>query len=139
MTKDTSRKAPFMPRQAWLVAVNIGLLLIVAGTALPLFHILGDPVRIIYSAGALTVLVGRLFAPSVKGVSLRIRRLCRLEVWVGIIFCAGAFFMWYMPQRMDWMAFTLAGAVVQVYVSMAVPKALASEKEAGKTSDIRKK
>lgn len=139
MADKTSRKAPFMPRQAWLIAVNIGLLLIVIGTALPLFHVLGIPVRVIYSIGALTVLVGRLFAPSVKGVSLRVRRLCRLEIWVGIIFCAGAFFMWYMPQRMDWMAFTLAGAAVQVYVSMAVPKALAREKEAEKSQSVKKK
>lgn len=115
-----------MPRAAWLIAVNIGLLLIVVGTALPLLHVTGLVTKIIFSMGAAVVLLGRLFAPAVKGLSLRARRLSRLEIWVGIIFCAGAFFMWFTPERMDWLAFTMAGAAVQVYVSMALPKAIAA-------------
>jgi len=130
MTDKSARPTSFMPHTAWLIVVNIGLLFIVAGTALPLFHLGGLTARIIYSIGAAAVLLGRLFAPSLKGQSLRVRRLSRLEVWVGIIFCAGAFFMWYTPERMDWLAFTMAGAAVQVYVSMALPKAISKDKQA---------
>lgn len=128
-----------MPRQAWLIAVNIGLLLIVAATALPLFHIMGLVPRSLFTAGAALVLIGRLFAPAVKEQSLRVRRLCRLEVWVGIIFCAGAFFMWYTPERMDWLAFTLAGAAVQIYVSMALPRAIRQAAEASEGTKRAKK
>lgn len=128
-----------MPHQAWLIAVNIGLLLIVAATALPLFHIMGLVPRSLFTAGAALVLIGRLFAPSVKEQSLRVRRLCRLEVWVGIIFCAGAFFMWYTPERMDWLAFTLAGAAVQIYVSMALPRAIRQAAEASEGAKRAKK
>lgn len=124
---STNPKQPFFPTSPWLIIVNIGLLLIVVGTALPLLHIAGVWVKIIYSAGAAAVLLGRLFSPSTKHLPLRARRLCRMESWVGIIFCVGAFFMWYTPQRMDWLAFTLAGAVIQIYTSMAIPKAMADK------------
>lgn len=125
-----------MPHQAWLIAVNIGLLFIVIGTALPLFHVSGIVPGILYAAGAATVLIGRLFAPKMKDASLRVRRLARLEIWVGIIFCAGAFFIFYSPDRMDWLAFTLAAAAVQIYVSLAMPRAQAKEKES-KTADTK--
>lgn len=124
-----SSKPSFMPRQAWLIAVNIGLLLIVIGTALPLFHVTGIVPGILYAAGAAMVLVGRLFAPKHKNASLRVRRLARLEIWVGLIFCTGAFFIFYTPDRMDWLAFTLAGAAVQIYVSLAMPRAQAKDTE----------
>lgn len=137
--KDNGSRTAFLPRQAWLVAVNFGLLLIVAGTALPLLHVTGPAFRYIYSAGALAVLVGRLFAPSTAGMPLRARRLCRLEIWAGIIFCVGAFFMFYTPYRMDWIAFTLAGAVVQIYASMTIPRALSKATEEETPSKKRKK
>ena len=137
MSGTTLENNSFFPRTLWLLAVNIGLLLIVVGTALPLFSINSAVVRCFFSAGALLVVAGRLFSPSTKGLSLRVRRMCRMEIWVGIIFCAGAFFMWYYPGRMDWLAFTLAGAVLQIYTSVALPRAIAKEK-AGKT-DIKQR
>lgn len=137
--KNNDSRTAFLPRQAWLVAVNLGLLLIVAGTALPLLRVTGPAFRYIYSAGAVAVLIGRLFAPSTSDMPLRARRLCRLEIWAGIIFCTGAFFMFYAPYRMDWLAFTLAGAVVQIYTSMAIPRALAKESDDEKTQKRGKK
>lgn len=139
---NTNPRQSFLPRQAWLVTVNVGLLLIVTGTAIPLLRITGvDPTglmaRIVYSAGAAGVFLGRMFSPSTAGLPLRVRRLCRLEIWTGIIFCAGAFFMWYTPGRMDWLAFTLAGAVVQIYTSLTIPRAMEKERRnasAGKPS-----
>jgi len=137
---DSSRRT-FLPRQAWLVTVNLGLVLIVAGTAIPLLRITGFDstgliARILYSAGAAAVLIGRLFAPSTAGLPLRVRRLCRIEIWTGIIFCAGAFFWWYTPERMDWLAFTLAGAVIQIYTSLTIPRAM--DKAQGKEASAAK-
>lgn len=122
-----SSKQQFFPTSPWLIAVNAGLLLIVAGTALPLLHFTGLWVRIIYSLGAATVLIARLFGPLPKNLPFRARRLCRMEISAGLIFVVGAFFMWYQPDRMDWIAFTLAGAVVQIYTSLTLPKAMAEE------------
>lgn len=123
----STSKQPFFPTAPWLIIVNIGLLLIVAGTAMPLFHLTGLWVKVIFSIGAAATLLGRILSPSTKGLPLRARRLYRMEAWAGVIFCIGAFFMWYTPERMDWLAFTLAGAVIQIYTSLAIPKALAEQ------------
>lgn len=116
-----------IPSSPWLWVMNLGLLLIVAGTALPLFRLEGTMFRYIYSAGAALALVGRLLAPSYKGSGIRVRRLARIEIWSCIIFCVGAFFMWYTPERLDWLAFTLAGGVLQVYSSLMTSFTLTKE------------
>lgn len=108
-------------------AAIIGLLLIVCAAALPLFGFRGDVFRGIYCAGAVLVFVGRLFNPCPSS-SLRVRRLYRLEVWAGVIFCVGAFFLFY-PKAgaTDWMAFTLAGGIIEVYASLMIPRTMAKE------------
>lgn len=116
-----------IPSSPWLWVMNLGLLLIVAGTALPLFHIDGTAFRYIYSAGAVLALTGRILAPSYKGSVIRVRRLARIEIWSCVIFCVGAFFMWYTPGRLDWLAFTLAGGVLQVYSSLMTSFTLSKE------------
>lgn len=117
-----------LPASPWLWLMNTGLLLIVAGTALPLLHIEGDMYRYLYTAGALLALIGRIFAPGYKGSILRVRRLGRIELWSCIIFCAGAFFMWYnKTQAKDWLAFTLAGGALQIYTSLMIPRTLSKE------------
>lgn len=116
-----------IPSSPWLWVMNLGLLLIVAGTALPLFRIDGALFRYIYSAGAVLALIGRLLAPSYKGSVIRVRRLARIEFWSCIVFCVGAFFMWYYPQRTDWLAFTLAGGALQIYSSLMTSFTLSKE------------
>lgn len=101
-----------------------GLMLVVVATALPLLRITGEWVRWIYSAGALAVLAGRFFNRPPKKAPLRVRRLFRMEVWAGLMFCVGAFFMFYTGSgRMDYMAFTLAGGMIEVYASLMIPRA----------------
>ncbi len=65
---------------------------------------------------------------------LRVRRLARIELWSCVIFCAGAFFMWYTPERLDWLAFTLAGGVLQVYSSLMSAHTLNKELRAREKS-----
>lgn len=116
-----------LPSSPWLWIMNLGLLLIVAATALPLFHVTGDTFRWIFSAGALLAIAGRLCAPGYRGTIVRVRRLARIEMWACIVFCAGAFFMWYDRQSTDWLAFTLAGGLLEVYVSLMIPRTLSKE------------
>lgn len=131
MQPDKQKNNPaadfILPSSPWLWIMNIGLLLIVAATALPLFHVTGDTFRWIFSAGALLALTGRICAPAYKGTIVRVKRLARIEVWACIVLCAGAFFMWYDRQSTDWLAFTLAGGVLEVYVSLMIPRTLAKE------------
>lgn len=116
---------PLRPRPWLQWVVNAGLLLVMAATALPIAGVEGDAYKYIYAAGALMVVAGRLFMPY-RGDNLRVKRLCRIEVWAGIMFCAGAFFIFYRQYGVgptDWIAFTLAGAALQIYTSIMIPRA----------------
>lgn len=126
------------PRTLWIVTATIGLLLIIAGTMMPLFQrgmIFSEmsPVfRYIYAGGALLLTVSRLMSPY-RGSALRVKRLYRIELWSSFFFCVGAFFLFYEPSTSrDWLAFTLAGGAIQVYTSIMIPRAInkALEKEA---------
>jgi hypothetical protein len=75
----------------------------------------------IFSAGAVLLLIIRLFTPF-RGTDLRLKRWHRIESWSAIFFCVAAFFLfWPEGQLRDWLAFTLAGAVIQIITSIAIP------------------
>lgn len=137
--RPTSPASDFeMPSSPWLWVMNAGLLLIVAGTALPLFNVDSTAFRYIYTAGAVIALVGRIFSPRYKGSIFRVRRLYHISFWSCVIFCVGAFFMWYGGRdTTDWLAFTLAGGILQVYASVMIPRAI--EKEASRRDSENKK
>ena len=104
----------------------LGLMLILLATAAPFFlrnwSVALDCYGYVYAAGALLLLAARLLVKRRKTSDLRLRRLYRLEVWVAIIFCVGAFFIFYNQGGLrDWIAFTLAGAALQAYTSIAIP------------------
>ena len=131
---ESNNKDFTIPSSPWLWVMNIGLLLILVGTAMPLFFPIIEVCiynlqlfRYIFSAGAVLAFIGRLIAPSYKGTILRVRRLARIELWSCIAFCVGAFFMWYTPLRLDWLAFTLAGGVLQVYSTLMSAHTLRKE------------
>lgn len=106
------------------IVAPIGLLLVLIATAAVFF--LRDAAwaqqvyPYVYSAGAVVVVASRLVTPHTD--DFRLRRLYRLEMWIGIIFCVAAFFLFYPGASLrDWLAFTLAGACLQVYTSLAIP------------------
>lgn len=107
----------------WIV--SIGLLLIVAGTGLPLLQIEGDWYKYVYAAGALLLIFGRLMMPGAQpGASLRLRRMMRLETWSGIIFIVASVISFLPPTLVgprDWIAFTIAGGVLTAYTSIMIP------------------
>ncbi|MDE6301546.1 MAG: hypothetical protein K2M19_07500 [Muribaculaceae bacterium] len=102
---------------------SLGLLIVAAGTCIPLING-GFPTspayKIIYTAGAVICLIASLFNPAPKSVPLRQRRWKRIENWSSIFFCVACFFLWYphgTPR--DWLAFTMAGAIIRVIVYFA--------------------
>lgn len=106
----------------------VGLLLIAVATLMPLFS--GgfrslDTLRWLYAAGALWMLVCRLFSPY-RGSDLRLRRLVRMQAWSALFFVAGAVFL-FVPGTAprDWLALTMAGAAVQVIASVMIPARMA--------------
>lgn len=122
-----------------------GLLLVAAGAFLP--FVLGPgclPAKIVLTAGAALLLIGRLFTPY-KGKIFRVKRLFAIEKWSAIFFCTSAFFMWYSENPQEWIVFLLAGAFIQLYTSIAIPhtekKALKqeeAERRAAKSKDDKK-
>lgn len=75
----------------------------------------------VYSAGALGLLLVRLFTPY-RGDNVRLKRWHRIECWAALFFCAGAVFLFVDGASLrDWLAFTLAGAVLQIICSFAIP------------------
>lgn len=111
----------------------IGLLTVAVGVLLPILRddISGMTFRYIFAVGAGLTLLARLFqeAPP-KDTPVRIKRLLRLESWSAILFCVAAFFAFYdKTQIRDWLAFTLAGAAIQIYVTIALSLALRKKKK----------
>lgn len=102
---------------------SLGLMVVAIGTCIPLINgsFPTSPLyKIIYTAGAVICLVASLFSPISKDQPLRVRRWKRIENWSSIFFCVACFFLWY-PQGTprDWLAFTLAGAIIRVIVYFA--------------------
>lgn len=108
--------------------VTIGMLLIAAGTVMPLLMQEGDLFKYVYGGGAVILLIGRIFT-TYKGTNLRLKRLYRIEAWASIFFCVATFFMFYESAgNRDWLAFTLAGGAIQIYTSIMIPRTIAKNK-----------
>lgn len=112
---------------------NLGMIIICVGIALPLLRISGTAYKYIYAAGALLTLASYFFTVVPEGVSMRWRRMQRLELWSAILFCAGAFCMFYPGLGpTDWIAFTLAGGATRIYSGIMLPRLTAKEQGKGK-------
>lgn len=121
--------------QFFLALISIGLLLIMAGTLMPLFGIMksfssgAETFKYVYAIGAGLLLIGRIFSPY-KGDNFRVKRLSRIEFWSALFFCVAVFFMFYnQAGQTDWLAFTLAGGILQIYTSIMIPRTLAKEQK----------
>lgn len=108
---------------ALTLATLLGLMLVMAGLAMPIItgSWQSDTFRYVYAAGAALSLAGRLLAPPPQTDNLRLRRLVRLQSWSAIFYCVATFFAFYDKTSLrDWIAFTLAGAAVQIVSSAMI-------------------
>lgn len=97
---------------------NIGLIMIAAATVTPLLA-RGFPesgwYKWVFTAGAAVCLAAALFNPADAAWPMSRRRWHRIEGWSAIFFCAAAFFLYYPAGTpRDWLAFTMAGAVIKI-------------------------
>lgn len=119
------------PRPAAIItiAIALGLLLIAVGTLIPILNArdtayvdMAPTFKYIFAAGGAILLIARIFS-TYKGKILRLKRLYRIELWSALFFCVGAFFLFYEPDSTrNWIAFTLAGAAIQLYTSFMIPR-----------------
>lgn len=103
------------------IMLAIGLLIMAVMALLPLLNINHMWMRWAFAAGALIVLVGRIIG-NYKGPSLRIKRLHRILISSGILYCASALMMFVSQGTNDWIAFLLAGLVMQMYASWMIER-----------------
>lgn len=126
-----------------IIAVT-GLILIAIGLVVPFGSIentgLAFAMRIIYAIGALMYTGARMVNVNSKDDSMRLRKLRRMEMWAGFCFIAGGVMWFYnahrlsfvpfsLPVMRDTVAFSMAGAVIQVVASWMIASRM--KKEAG--------
>lgn len=132
---------------SWKVLLGVlGLLAIAVGTLLPILNVLvaqgvaGTWWKYVYAAGSVCFLAAKLLT-SYNGEHPRIRRLYRIESWSAIFFCVAAFFLFYNGNvsRDSW-AFTLAGGVLLVFTTIAIPRVVRRElkNQANQTTSDKK-
>ncbi|MDE7346505.1 MAG: hypothetical protein K2N48_07170 [Muribaculaceae bacterium] len=124
----------------------VGLLLVLAAMMAPFLEgLVGHSMmwaKWVYAAGALVYTVARVVNVNAPGDSLRLRRLRRLEFWAGMCFIVGAAFWFYKLQYFSGffagplavmrqtVAFTMAGAVIQIVASWMIAYRMKKESKA---------
>lgn len=111
----------------YLISI-IALLMIMAATAMPFTPLAyytpftGFALwRYIFTLGAIAFFITRLIAGN-QFTELRLKRLQRMQFWAGVMFCVASFFIFYEPNTNDWIAFTLAGALLQAYSTFVISR-----------------
>lgn len=115
---------------------SLGLLLVLAAMMAPFLEgLTGHSMmwaKWVYAAGALGYTAARVVDVNAPGDSLRLRRLRRLEFWAGVCFIVGGAFWFYKLQyysgfyagplavMRQTVAFTMAGAVIQIVASWMI-------------------
>jgi hypothetical protein len=99
--------------------VIVGLFIMMVMAVMPLLNINLMWMRWAFATGAAIVLVARIVG-IYNGPALRIKRLHRLLIVSALLYCASAAMMFYSRGTNDWIAFLLAGLVMQVYASSMI-------------------
>lgn len=110
------------------VLLILGLLIMAVMALMPLLDINMQWMRWAFAAGAVMALLAR-FVGYDRGASLRVKRLHHILVTSGILYCISALMMFLSRNTNDWIAFLLAGVVVQCYASWMIDR---EEKKTGK-------
>lgn len=113
------------------ILVIVGLIMMIVMAVTPLlvnnrFNM--EWMRWIFIAGALIVLVGRLI-DIYRGPSLRLKRLHVILVFSALLYCASGSMMFIFQGTNNWIAFLLAGVVVQLYASWMIDREQSKNKQ----------
>ena len=113
----------------FLLCLSMTILLIAA--VVPMFmKTLPAWQRWLLAAGAAGTLVAQFLIPS-PGDDIRTRRLARMNVWAAIVYCLAAYcrFSSNFDMQRSWVAFLLAGAVLQIYATLMLSKLTSGKKD----------
>lgn len=146
MSKNNGLPSEQLLRRRKIVEIvsTSGLLLVAVGLIVPFAAIENAPLalamRIVYAVGAIAFTVARMINVNAQKDSARLRRLRRMEMWAGFCFIIGGAFWFYNAQRFsfipfslpvmrDTVAFTMAGAIIQVVASWLITSRMRKESE----------
>ena len=105
-----------------LVVVGMLLMAVMAVAPLLATNIIDmELMRWGFTAGAIIVLAGRLIG-IYRGPSLRIKRLHGILIFSGLLYCASASMMFIFQGTNNWIAFLMAGLVVQMDASWMIER-----------------
>ena len=113
------------------ILVIVGLLIMVVTAIMPLLvnhNINFELMRWLYNGGAIIVLIGRL-VDIYRGPSLRLKRLHLILVFSALLYCASGSMMFIYQGTNNWIAFLLAGLLVQSYASWQIEREQKKAKE----------
>ena len=114
------------------ILVIVGLLMMAAMAVTPLLPSHNDInlelMRWIFTAGAIIVLAARLIG-IYRGPSLRLKRLHLILVFSALLYCASGSMMFIYQGTNNWIAFLLAGLLVQSYASWQIEREQKKTKE----------
>ena len=101
----------------------VGMLVLLASAFLPIVGVRWDWLRWAFAAGAVMTLVSQVLMP-VASENFRVRRLGRMNVWSAILHCVSAACLFIHDESMQksWVAFLLAGAVLQIYATLMISR-----------------
>lgn len=148
-TQAAATPAALEKRRKYVEAVaSVGLLLVLAAMMAPFLPGLSGSsivwAKWIYAVGALLYTAARVVNVNAPDDSLRLRRLRRLEFWAGMCFIVGGAFWFYKEQYYSGIyagplavirqtvAFTMAGAVIQIVASWMIAYRMKKESNSGK-------
>ena len=116
----------------------LSMTILMAAAVVPLFITpMPEWQRWLLAAGALGTLVAQFFIPSPSG-NFRIKRLSRMNVWAALVYCVAAYcrFSSNFEMQRSWVAFLLAGAVLQIYATLMLSR-LTSKKDEKKDKEVK--
>lgn len=106
--------------------------MVAAAMAVPMFMgplYEGTWFHYLYAAGAAVMVICAILSPY-KGNDMKMKALRRIQGWSSLMFVAATFFLFWPGSTMrDWIAFTLAGAVLRGYSAIAISNRLRKQAE----------
>ena len=101
----------------------VAMLTLLVTALLPILGFKWDWLRYAFAAGAFFTLVAQVLTPAPDG-GFRERRLARMNVWSAILYCVSTacLFIHDASMQKSWVAFLLAGAVLQIYATLMLSK-----------------
>lgn len=115
-TKTKTNRTPYLSSTTGFAIITVSMLVpLIQGP-----YSAADWYQYLYAAGALIMLVCDLMTPY-RGTDQRLKRLRKIQTWASVIFCVAAVLIFIPGTAMrDWVAFSLAGAVLRAYSAIAM-------------------